>query len=115
MQTEKVRLTDAAWWRKVLAKTAPLARGTLMVSALAANGITFAETRPTIESAYELVGEMVLDNSDPRGELDAAQRSATRWLQIVVYNESDMSVVDQIDLCDRNVSTDAPLLEPLPE
>lgn len=71
-----------------------------IVGALAITGVIFADTRQTEDDARGLAASMREHESDV-------------WRQIVVYRSDDMSIVEQLDLTHREITTDAPLLEPL--
>lgn len=72
-----------------------------IIGAIAISGVVFADTRQTEDDARALAATMREHESDV-------------WRQIVVYWSDDMSIVQQLDLTHREITTDAPLLEPLP-
>jgi len=79
--------------------------GRYLVAAVGITGVVFADYAATPEDACALAAELRRDVDETSGR--------ECWRQIVIYDDHSMEVVDQLDLTDRRVFIDAPLLEPL--
>lgn len=91
-------MTMRKWLGEFGRNAGPLGCAVAIVAAVGANGAQFST---------------VCDCDLERLRTVAALRTDDCWDQIVVYDARTMDVVDQIDLTDRTITTDAPLLEPL--